>query len=87
MTHPTAISVMLHAWRTTPEGDIEYCDGSDGQPDGWCIYTRTDFDLMADPPPFEPFDISEEQDFDDKASAMAAGEARAAKLGVELEEY
>lgn len=81
---PVAVAVMLHAWVNTPEGDCTYCDPTEETPDGWCIYTRSDFDdagLVA------PFDISDEQDFEDWESALAAGQARAAALGVQLHEY
>lgn len=81
---PTAVSVNLHAWQTLESGDCEYCDASEQTPDGWCIYTRTDFDNAGEAP---PFDISEELDFPDYATARAAGEERAARLGVPLQEY
>ena len=81
---PQAVSVNLHAWKNAPSDDCEYCDASEETPDGWCIYTRTDFDNEGKG---APFDIFEELDFPDYASALAAGQERAARLGVPLQEY
>lgn len=83
-SQPQAVSVNLHAWRNAENGDCEYCDASEETPDGWCIYTRTDFDNEGKA---APFDISDEADFADYATALAAGQERAARLGVPLQEY
>lgn len=84
MKKPVAVSVNLHAWQTLESGDIEYCDAARTVPDGWCVYTRTDFDNEGIS---GPFDISEERDFSNYEEARKHGEKRASLLGVPLQEY
>lgn len=87
MTNPADLTVCVHAWRwiADPQGmSQEHCDPDD-EPDGWCVYTRHDFD--QDPADGIPFELVDEADFDTEAEAMAEAERRAAALRCKLQTY
>lgn len=74
-------AVYVHGWRWN-DGVQEYYDNA-AACDGFCVYTRieTPADMQ------QPFDLSNELDFDTLEEAMANGRARARALGLELRDY
>lgn len=77
-------TICLHAFREDEEGNCTYCDESEG-PSGWCVYNRDDAENEGGAS--LPFDVSDERDFDDYASAKAEALARVNRLGARLFEY
>ena len=84
-----ALSVCIHAFRETPDGDVTYCDFDAGEvPHGWTVYTRRDFD--DDATGHRMFDIDDDEiDFPAADYIAAYTEAcnRAAKLGARVVRY
>lgn len=72
-------AVYLHGFHNTEYGQ-EHCDPDDN-PHGWCVYTRHENDGTSH------IDLSDEQDFPDRASALTEAENRATRHGVEVREY
>lgn len=78
------ISVCIHAFTISHNGDIEYCDFDAGEvPSGWTVYTRKDYDDG------EPFDIYDETDFPASDHIAAYSEAcnRARKYDARVIRY
>lgn len=77
---PSAVCFHAWVWSDGPDSDQEYCD-QPGDADGWCVYTRHDGEEG------HPFDLSEEMDFPTREEAEREATSRAARLGVEAQEY
>jgi hypothetical protein len=76
-------TICMHAWYIDENGDQTHCD--EGMKwDGWTVYTRTD---AAEQGADEPFDLSEEMDFDTREAALVQAQARAAMLRCDLVIY